>query len=85
MNASAKGEAHAPDVAELARALRQVRGRCLALLGRGAESFLRSPLFLFWLRHGLGPARVGQLLERIYGHGLTGKVVPEGPHHSVQS
>jgi hypothetical protein len=80
-----KGEAHAPDVAELARALRQVRGRCLALLGRGAESFLRSPLFLFWLRHGLGPGRVGQVLERIYGRGVTAKVVPEGLHRSVQS
>jgi hypothetical protein len=42
---------------------RELRTRCLTALGRAVDAYLRSPLFLAWIRHGLGAANQAQVLQ----------------------
>jgi hypothetical protein len=42
---------------------RELRTRYLTALGRAVEAYLRSPLFLTWIRHSLAAANQAQALQ----------------------
>jgi hypothetical protein len=42
---------------------REVRARCLTALAHAIDAYLRSPLFLVWMRHSLAVANRAQALQ----------------------